>query len=227
MYSLPFQNNTTFNVGPRDRTQNVLNIQPVIPIGLSEGINLINRVIIPVVTQPYGDNGINSSTGIGDISYTAWLSPTKASKIMWGVGPALQIPTSSSADEFGSREFGIGPSIVALTIIDKWVAGVVLNNIWTFGDISENKFLFQYFVNYNLPKAVYLVSAPILTANWNANNSEQWIVPFGGGIGKVFKLGKLPINVNAQGYYNAVKPDGWGDWQMRVQAQLIFPKKSK
>ena len=116
---------------------------------------------------------------------------------------------------------------MALTIIDKWVAGVVLNNIWTFGDISENKFLFQYFVNYNLPKAVYLVSAPILTANWNANNSEQWIVPFGGGIGKVFKLGKLPINVNAQGYYNAVKPDGWGDWQMRVQAQLIFPKKSK
>ena len=227
LYSLPFQNNTTFNVGPRDRTQNVLNIQPVIPIGLSEGINLINRVIIPVVTQPYGDNGINSSTGIGDISYTAWLSPTKASKIMWGVGPALQIPTSSSADEFGSREFGIGPSIVALTIIDKWVAGVVLNNIWTFGDISENKFLFQYFINYNLPKAVYLVSAPILTANWNANNSEQWIVPFGGGIGKVFKLGKLPINVNAQGYYNAVKPDGWGDWQMRVQAQLIFPKKSK
>ena len=227
LYSLPFQNNTTFNVGPRDRTQNVLNIQPVIPIGLTEGINLINRVIIPVVTQPYGANGINSSTGIGDISYTAWLSPTKASKIIWGVGPALQIPTSSSADEFGSREFGIGPSIVALTIIDKWVAGVVLNNIWTFGDISENKFLFQYFINYNLPKAAYLVSAPILTANWNANSSEQWIVPFGGGIGKVFKLGKQPINVNAQGYYNAIKPDGWGDWQLRVQAQLIFPKKPK
>ena len=66
-----------------------------------------------------------------------------------------------------------------------------------------------------------------MTANWNANNSEQWIVPFGGGIGKVFKLGKLPISVNAQGYYNAVKPDGWGDWQMRVQLQLMFPKKSK
>ena len=34
MYSLPFQNNTTFNVGPEHRTQNVLNIQPVIPVSL-------------------------------------------------------------------------------------------------------------------------------------------------------------------------------------------------
>ncbi len=224
MYSLPFQNNTTFNVDEGNRTQNVLNIQPVIPISLSEGINLINRVIIPIITQPYGEDGINSSTGIGDISYTAWLSPTKASKITWGAGPAFQIPTASK-DIYGSGEFGVGPSVVALTSIDKWVAGVVVNNIWTFGDIEENKFLFQYFANYNLPKAWYLVSAPILTANWNAPSDQKWIVPFGGGAGKVFKLGKQPINVNAQGYYNAVKPDGWGDWQVRLQVQFLFPKK--
>lgn len=224
MYSLPFQNNTTFGVGEYDRTQNVMNIQPVIPIGLGEKINLINRIIIPIVTQPSFVED-KSSTGVADIVYTAWLSPTKASKITWGVGPVMQIPTGSSPDEFGSREFGIGPSIVALTSIDKWVMGFVMHNVWTFGDIEENKFLFQYFANYNLPKAVYLVTAPILTANWNAASGEQWIVPFGGGIGKVFKIGKQPINVNAQGYYNAVKPTGWGDWQMRLQVQLLFPKK--
>ncbi len=216
MYSLPFQNNTTFDRS--DIKQNVLNIQPVIPISLGENINLINRVIIPIISQD------KITTGIGDISYTAWLSPTKASKITWGVGPVFQIPTSSG-DEFGSGEFGIGPSVVALTIINQWVAGIVINNIWTFGDAEENKFLFQYFVNYNLPKAWYLVSAPILTANWNAPSGEQWIVPFGGGAGKVFKIGKQPININAQGYYNAVKPTGWGDFQMRLQVQLLFPKK--
>jgi len=216
MYSLPFQNNTTLDRS--DIKQNVLNIQPVIPISLGENINLINRVIIPIISQD------KSTTGIGDISYTAWLSPTKASKIIWGVGPVFQIPTSSG-DEFGSGEFGIGPSVVALTTINQWVAGIVINNIWTFGDAEENKFLFQYFVNYNLPKAWYLVSAPILTANWNAPSGEQWIVPFGGGAGKVFKIGKQPININAQGYYNAVKPTGWGDLQMRLQVQLLFPKK--
>jgi len=226
MYSLPFQNNTTFGVGEYNRAQNVLNIQPVIPIGLGENINLINRIIIPVITQPsYIED--KSSTGVGDISYTAWLSPTKASKIIWGVGPAFQIPTGSEPDEFGSREFGVGPSLVALTTLDQWVVGIVTNNIWTFGDVAENKFLFQYFVNYNLPKAVYLVFAPIMTANWNAASGEKWVVPFGGGIGKVFKIGKQPINVNAQGYYNAVKPDAWGAWQMRLQLQLLFPKKKK
>jgi len=224
MYSLPFQNNTTFGVGPYNSTQNVLNIQPVIPVGLSENINLINRVIIPIITQPsYVED--KSTTGVGDISYTAWLSPTKASKVIWGVGPVFQIPTASDANEFGSREFGIGPSVVALTTIDKWVAGVVVNNVWTFGDAKENKFLFQYFVNYNLPKAWYLVSAPILTANWNAESGEQWIIPFGAGAGKVFKIGKQPININAQTYYNSVKPEGWGDWQFRFQVQLLFPKK--
>ena len=70
------------------------------------------------------------------------------------------------------------------------------------------------------------MSAPILTDNWNAPSGQEWIVPFGAGAGKVFRIGKLPINFNAQGYYNAVKPDGWGDWQMRFQLQFLFPKKS-
>jgi len=70
MYSLPFQNNTTFGVGEFDRAQNVLNIQPVIPIGLGSKINLINRIIIPVITQP-SKNEDKSSTGVGDIVYTA------------------------------------------------------------------------------------------------------------------------------------------------------------
>ncbi len=31
LISLPFQNNTNFNFGPQEKTQNVLNIQPVPP----------------------------------------------------------------------------------------------------------------------------------------------------------------------------------------------------
>ncbi|MBV1888199.1 MAG: hypothetical protein KUG51_02800 [Urechidicola sp.] len=224
MYSLPFQNNTTYGVGEHDRAQNVLNIQPVIPISLGSKINLINRIIFPILTQPSFVED-KSSTGLADISYTAWLSPTKASEITWGVGPVFQIPTGSEPDEFGSHEFGIGPSIVALTMIDQWVAGIVVNNIWTFGDVKENKFLFQYFVNYNLPDAWYIVSAPIMTANWNATSGEKWIVPFGAGAGKVFKIGKLPVNFNAQVYYNAIKPNGFGDVQTRFQLQFLFPKK--
>ncbi|MEO1018382.1 MAG: transporter, partial [Pseudomonadota bacterium] len=49
LISVPFQNNTNFNFGPRERTQNILNIQPVIPITLSPDWNLITRTIIPIV----------------------------------------------------------------------------------------------------------------------------------------------------------------------------------
>jgi hypothetical protein len=210
MYSLPFQNNTTYGVGAYERPQNILNIQPVLPFSLSDNINLVNRIILPVITQPSSTED-KSTTGTGDISWSAWLSPSKSSKIIWGVGSVMQIPTASSS-EFGSGEFGIGPSFVALTMIDDWVAGIVTNNVWTFGDKEENKFVFQYFVNYNFPEW-YLVSAPILTANWNAPSNNRWIIPFGGGAGKVFRIGKLPININAQMFYNVVKPDGVGDWQ--------------
>ena len=224
MYSMPFQNNTTYGIGDGNKSQNVLNIQPVIPVTF-EKFNIISRIIFPVLTQPYGNADGSSSTGLADISYTAWFSPSKASKITWGFGPAMQIPGGSSADAFGSREFGIGPSLVALSSTNQWVYGIVVNNVWTFGDIEENKFLFQYFVNYNLPKAWYLVSGPILTANWNITEGEKWTVPFGGGFGKVFKIGKLPVNANAHVYYNAVRPEASGDWGTRFQLQFLFPKK--
>jgi len=127
MYSLPFQNNTTFGNGPYERPQNVLNIQPVLPFSLGNKVNIVNRIILPIITLPSSTEDL-STTGTGDISYSAWLSPAKAGKIIWGIGPALQLPTSSSR-EFGSGEFGIGPSFVALTMIDSWVAGIVTNNV--------------------------------------------------------------------------------------------------
>jgi len=53
--------------------------------------------------------------------------------LIWGVGPVFQLPTSTSS-EFGSGEFGIGPSVVLLSIVNHWVFGAVINNIKTFGD---------------------------------------------------------------------------------------------
>ena len=52
LISLPVQNNTNFGLGPNDRTQNVANVQPIIPFGLGSSWNLITRTIVPVITQP-------------------------------------------------------------------------------------------------------------------------------------------------------------------------------
>jgi hypothetical protein len=87
-----------------------------------------------------------------------------------------------------------------------------------------NQFLVQPFVNYNLPHAWYLVSAPVMTSNWEADSGQRWTVPVGGGVGKVFRLGKLPINTQIQGFYNAVRPDEYSKVQLRFQFQFLFPK---
>ena len=69
MISLPLQNNTNFNVGPEEETQNILNIQPVISFNLNENWNLITRTIIPVISQPKFAPGQDRENGIGRCGY--------------------------------------------------------------------------------------------------------------------------------------------------------------
>src|SRR5262249_52939100 len=74
LVSVPFQSNTNFNTGPFNRTQEVLNIQPVVPMHINEDWNMISRTIVPVISQP--DPILDSSTnGIGDITQSLFLSP--------------------------------------------------------------------------------------------------------------------------------------------------------
>ena len=87
-----------------------------------------------------------------------------------------------------------------------------------------NFFYSQVFVTKNLQKGWYVNSAPIITANWEAPSGEQWTIPLGAGIGKLIRLGKLPINAQAGYYVNVEKPTGGPDSQLRVQATLLFPK---
>ena len=41
--------------------------------------------------------------------------------------------------------------------------------------------------------------------------------------GKLFFLGKLPVNIQSQAYYFVEKPDFGPDWQLRFQVQFLFP----
>ena len=77
LISLPFQNNTSFGLGPEDRTQNVLNIQPVIPLHLNEDWNLITRTILPIVYQPDVRSSSGGKFGLGDIDHTGCRPPVR------------------------------------------------------------------------------------------------------------------------------------------------------
>ena len=146
LMSFPFQNNTDFNWGPYDRTKNVLNIQPVIP--LFEG-KLITRTIFPFAWIPDISNESGMyGTGISDINFTAFWVPTD-DVVMWGIGPVLGFPSGDS--QTGSGKWTIGPSIVALYQPGNWTLGILANNVWSYaGDENRDeisKGLIQYFLD--------------------------------------------------------------------------------
>jgi hypothetical protein len=230
LISVPIQNNSNFGVGPYDRTQDVLNIQPVVPLSLTSHWNLITRTIQPIVWQPYPNATTGGQYGFGDMNPSFFLSPAKPGKVIWGAGPTIVIPTATS-NVLGQGKLSLGPTAVALTQPGAWTLGLLANNVWSVagsgGRPVVNQMLLQYFVNYNLKKGYYISISPIITANWRATAGNVWTVPVGGGIGKITKLGFQPVNISAAFYGNAVSPSGTSSWGMRLQIALLFPKLTK
>ncbi len=227
LYSFPFQSNTNFGFSPHGGTQEILNIQPVIPIHITPDWNIITRTILPLVWSPDLSPAPSVPFGTGPTTFSAFLSPKNPTNgWLWGVGPIVQVPTISNAT-LGSNVWGGGPTGVLVYLHGPWVAGVLANDVWSFGGThgpggnSYNNFLTEPFVNFNFGDGWYVGSSPIITADWQANGTK-WTVPIGADAGRVFKVGKLPINVLIGAYYNLVEPTYGGDWQLRSQVTLIF-----
>lgn len=252
MISVPFQNNSNFGIGPYGRIQNILNIQPVIPVKLTPDLNLIVRWVAPIVYQPAPGTadlqvyGINADTpayfaavdlqkhaavgGIGDMAPSFFLTPAKAHKMIFAAGPMLVLPTATSM-VLGQGKFSMGPSILTLVQPKHWTVGALISNVWSVaGDSSRsdvNQMSFQYFINYNLKKGWSLSTGPTITANWKGSSGNVWTVPVGGGVGRVMRLGYQPVNIGAQFYRNATYPTSGSPWSMRLSISLLFPKMPK
>ena len=113
LISVPVQNNSNFGVSPGYRTQDVLNIQPVVPLHVTKEWNLIVRWVIPVIWQPLPSQSSTPEVGVyglGDMQPSFFFSPRKASKLIWGVGPVVQLPTATS-QYLGQGKLGLGPSV--------------------------------------------------------------------------------------------------------------------
>src|SRR5206468_7558514 len=141
----PFQNNTYFQLGPNhDQTANVLNIQPVIPIGLGDW-NIISRTIAPLVYVPslslpslsaglgeatLGSSGIGQTFGLGDINQSFYFSPAAPSVFIWGIGPSVNLPTATSKT-IGSGKLSFGPTAVGVVTPKPWVIGLLARQLWS------------------------------------------------------------------------------------------------
>ena len=232
MISLPFKLNLDYGADDGDAT--ILNIQPVIPVTVGKW-NLVNRAIIPLAHVDGAIQGPNnpspqsggSASGLGDINYSLYFSPVDYGKVIWGVGPSLNMNTASD-DELGSGKWSAGPTAVALAQPEWGTMGVLGRQLWSFAGDSDredvNQFLLEPFLNYNLDNGWYLITDMIITANWDAPSSQRWTVPIGGGAGKIFKIGNQTINSRLEAYYNVASPDAAPDWNIAFTFQFLFPR---
>ena len=231
LISVPFENNFNGDYGPDNSKQNVLNFKPVIPMSLGEDWNWINRVIMPYISQPGIEGGPNRQNGLGDTVYQGFLSPASPGSVIWGFGPELQLPTHTD-ELLGNENWAAGPALVLLSMPGHWVFGGVVSQIWDFAssgnDGSEediSSMVFQPFINYNFAGGWYVSSSPVITANWKAQrSSDEWTVPVGGGVGRVFTLGGQHINTRMSYYYNVEKPRFGAQWDFQLEITLLFPE---
>ena len=125
--------------------------------------------------------------------------------------------------------WGGGATGVVVYMKGPIVAGILANNVWSFGGTtgrggtSYNQFLAQPFGNYNFGGGWYVGTSPIITSNWLVSGDKAWTLPIGANAGRVIKIGgKLPVNLSIGAYYNALRPQDGSTWQWRSQVTFIF-----
>ncbi|RJG05736.1 hypothetical protein D3870_06630 [Noviherbaspirillum cavernae] len=230
LITVPIQYSANLNTGPLDKTQHTLNIQPVYPLKLNQEWSLINRAIVPILSNPALASGQDRENGLGDILYQGFFSPTaKPGGLIWGVGPALQLKTATD-ERLGSGKWAIGPTAVALKQEGPWSIGLLATQLWSFagdGDRqSVNQLQLQPILSYRLSPKNTIGYAGIVTANWKEDRSSQrWTVPLGVTYSILTRpKGMQPVNFVFGGGYNVIRPDDASNWFVRFQVNFIFPK---
>jgi len=226
LISVPFQFNYDTGYGPADGEKAFVNIQPVIPISISQDWNLISRTILPIAWQNDIAGMTGEQFGLGDTTQSFFFSPKAPGPggIIWGVGPVFLFPTATDW-LLGGEKWGAGPTAVVLRQSGGWTYGMLANHIWSFaGDNSRpdiNSTFLQPFLSYTTPNAWSFTLNTESTYNWE---TEQWSVPINAMVAKLVHFGKQPVQFQVGARYWAESPasgpEGWG---ARFATIFLFP----
>ena len=235
MMSLPLQYNFYTAGGLGSESMMVLNVQPVLPLPIGKDWLIVSRTVVPFTSVPLpavipavaaSPLGGPRASGIADIEEQAYVTSAKPGKFTWAVGPIFSFPTATN-NVLRTGQWGLGPTAVGLVMPGPWVIGTLVNNVWRIGGAANghvlNNFTVQPFINYNLPRAWAISTAPLITSNWSAPDGQRWTVPIGLGISKVTHLVEQPLNLELQYYHNLNHPSGAGSEQLRLEVAALWP----
>jgi len=230
LISVPLQSNLDCNIGPADDgCRYTMNVQPVIPVSLSDDWNVISRTILPITYQNDIFPGAGDQFGLGDTTQSFFFSPKAPSSfggLIWGAGPVFLIPTATD-DLLGTEKFGIGPTAVVLKQTGHWTIGMLANQIWSVAgnddraDVSQ--LFLQPFISYTTTDAWTFTVNTESTYNWKA---EAWSVPINAQVTKLITIGTQHVSLGGGLRYWAESPDNSGPegFGGRLIVTFLFPK---
>lgn len=226
LISVPFQNNTDVGIGAYNGSRNTLNFQPVIPISLSPKLNLITRVVLPIITQQDITAPGVKQTGLSDAVISAFFSPAEAKNgVTWGVGPAILAPTATEK-LLGTEKLGVGPTAIILKQSNGWTYGALANQIWSIAGSKDradvNQLFVQPFFMYNWKSGAGIGGNFEMTQNWESNTTAVYFNPVVSG---VTKLGTQMVQVAIGPRIPVSMPEnGRPDFGVRALLNFVFPK---
>jgi hypothetical protein len=224
LISVPIQNNWDFGIGSANAMRYTANIQPVIPVSLTEDWNLITRTILPVIFAEGTTNGASSNFGLGDITQSFFLSPKEpVGGWILGGGPVFLWPAATDR-LLGSGKWGAGPTVVALRQEHGFTYGVLANQMWSYagwGPQNVTATFLQPFLGYTTKTYTTFTVNTESTYDWT---SGQWTVPVNFMVQQLLKIGKQPVALQLGYRYYAERPAGGPDWGLRFDVTFLFPK---
>lgn len=225
LISVPLQMN--YDTGYADDGEKwLLNVQPVIPIGLDEKWNLISRTILPIVDQ---ENVLNDDgqSGLGDTVQSFFFSPKAPTADGWilGLGPEILLPTATD-DLLGQAQWALGPTAVALKQTETgWTYGALVNQLWSVaGDEDRtdvNATFLQPFLSRGLGGGRTVALNSESTYDWER---KQWTVPINLTYSKVSKLGQQLVSWQGGVRFYVDAPEHGPDWGVRFAFTLLYPR---
>ncbi len=239
LWSVINENYTNGGVGPLHKTQNILIVEPIIPLKLTPDWNLVTRwntpiTYMPRLAEPVGPfPGIGPEFGLSNMQPQFFFTPANPGSFTFAVGPSLWLPTATDKT-LGIDKWGGGPVVVALTTQGPLLTGFLAQNVWagTTGTSVTlqrvNTLTIEPFVFYNLPEGWFLTYRPIITADWTVDEHNRWTVPLGGGFGRVMPFGPLVFDWQVQAFYNGITAPapgitGVGNWTALFVAHFMLP----
>ena len=231
IWVLPFEIDADF--GAANGNAIIGRFMPIKTIKITERWKLVNIAMVQIAHAPGGRPGGPGNPepvpgpkvfGLGDLTDAVVLSPNNSRSFQWGVGLAVGVPTATDP-VLGSGKWQLGPAFRLSWVTDLWRVGVLAADRWSVaGDpdrAETHQLLARGLIRRRLGERWFFISAPIITANWNAPSGQRWLVPLGGGVGRSFDFRPTRMNLSFEVFANVIKPDGAPDWVARFG--MTFP----